>query len=93
MEKSHNDLEKIKDSFEMRAILFYFDTNNGDYKKAKSMLDELSKVRSDDKRIFELQGLYHLTQGEHEEGEVDLAEIDPKEFVLGLNWNSSNKEW
>lgn len=64
----NNDLEKIKDSFEMRAILFYFDTNNGDYKKAKSMLDELSKVRSDDKRIFELRGLYHLMQGEHEEG-------------------------
>jgi len=64
----NNDLEKIKDSFEMRAILFYFHANNGDYKKAKSMLDELSKVRSDDKRIFELQGLYHLMQGEHEEG-------------------------
>ena len=64
----NNDLEKIKDSFEMRAILFYFGTNNGDYKKAKSMLDELSKVRSDDKRIFELRGLYHLMQGEHEEG-------------------------
>ena len=64
----NNDLEKIKDSFEMRAILFYFGTNNGDYKKAKSMLDELSKVRSDDKRIFELRGLYHLLQGEHEEG-------------------------
>jgi TolB-like protein/class 3 adenylate cyclase/Tfp pilus assembly protein PilF len=63
-----NDLEKIKDSFEMRAILFYFHANNGDYKKAKSMLDELSKVRSDDKRIFELRGLYHLMQGEHEEG-------------------------
>ena len=64
----NNDLEKIKDSFEMRAILFYFHANNGDYKKAKSMLDELSKVRSDDKRIFELRGLYHLMQGEHEEG-------------------------
>ena len=35
----------------------------------------------------------HDGEGEHEEGEVDLAEIDPKEFVLGLNWNSSNKEW
>ena len=64
----NNDLEKIKDSFEMRAILFYFHANNGDYKKAKSMLDELSKVRSDDKRTFELRGLYHLMQGEHEEG-------------------------
>ena len=63
-----NDLEKIKDSFEMRAILFYLHANNGDYKKAKSMLDELSKVRSDDKRTFELRGLYHLMQGEHEEG-------------------------
>ena len=69
----NNDLEKIKDSFEMRAILFYFHANNGDYKKAKSMLDELSKVRSDDKRIFELRGLYHLMQGEHEEGVPMMA--------------------
>ena len=61
-------LEKISDSYVMRSALFFYHLNNGDYKEAKSMIDELSEVRPDDRRILELWSLYHLMQGEYEEG-------------------------
>ena len=74
-------LDKLSDAYEFRSALFFHHLNNDDYKKAKSMLDELSRVRPDDKRIFELRGLYHLVQSEHEAGIKMMAQAPyPTEY-------------
>ena len=74
-------LEKINDSFEMRSILFYHHLNNNDYSKAVSMLDEISRVLEDEKRILELRGLYHFVRGEQEAGLKMMTQVPyPTEY-------------
>ena len=74
-------LEKISDSYVMRSALFFYHLNNGDYKEAKSMIDELLEVRSDDRRILELRSLYHFMQDEQQEGVNMMTQVPyPTEY-------------
>ena len=74
-------LEKISDSYVMRSALFFYHLNNGDYKEAKSMIDELSEVRPDDRRILELRSLYHFMQDEQQEGVNMMIQVPyPTEY-------------
>ena len=74
-------LNKIRDSFEMRSILFFHYLNSFNYDKALSILDEISKVREDDDRSQELKGLYHFVKGEQEEGKKMMVQVPyPTEY-------------
>ena len=82
LETAMEGIRKIPDSYECRNLLFHHYLNSGNSNKAKTILDELAKLRPNDGRISGLWSLYHLMASDFEKArEKALSTPNPNQHI------------
>ena len=82
LETAMEGIRKIPDSYECRNLLFHHYLNSGNSNKAKTILDELAKLRPNDDRINGLWSLYHLMASDFEKArEKALSTPNPNQHI------------
>ena len=82
LETAMEGIRKIPDSYECRNLLFHHYLNSGNSNKAKTILDELAKLRPNDGRINGLWSLYHLMASDFEKArEKALSTPNPNQHI------------